>query len=137
MICFTFPFFKLITTKFSSWFLPLPCLTHSFINNSQQPTTYPQWNFGLWPLVSTRSNTYLSHLSSFQHSKKVDFSANHFYEPSFEFYDINLLTEVKIYSHVPVLQFSWLLSGHLESINYHALNIFYLSSNQTKAFNFL
>ena len=32
--------------------------------------------------------------SSFQHSKKVDFSSNHFSEPSFEFYDQHLLTEV-------------------------------------------
>merc|ERR1719259_1305426 len=30
-----------------------------------------------------------------EHSKKVDFSANHFFEPTFEFYDKNLLTEVK------------------------------------------
>jgi len=30
-----------------------------------------------------------------EHSKKVDFSANHFFEPTFEFYDKNLLTAVK------------------------------------------
>jgi len=30
-----------------------------------------------------------------EHSKKVDFSFNHFYEPTFEFYDQNLLNEVK------------------------------------------
>merc|ERR1719341_2856174 len=30
-----------------------------------------------------------------EHSKKVDFTFNHFYEPTFEFYDQNLLNEVK------------------------------------------
>lgn len=51
----------------------------------------------------------------FQHSKKVDFSANHFYEPTFEFYDQNLLTEVKsrnisvFYNNFP--DFFWTLKG--------------------------
>ena len=30
----------------------------------------------------------------FQHSKKVDFSSNRYSEPTFEFYDQHLLTEV-------------------------------------------